>query len=310
MVVNTKTKVIGGLGIVTIAVVTSLLVIKKSVVEVPVAVSGQVGPQYAQPVLYNGRYAILQSTFGFFWLNTERLEAGHVQAISVCQPLLPPSNSGYVLAGGDCNAISDVATLGDQVVAKMWSGQCGAQRLGCGGPRDDGHFLLAFRLGTWEFLGDGADIANSTQGSDPQGVRWSLAATDTTYRNFVWRVEGTVTPGPTPSLTSVPPSPVPPTGVPTSPIPPTVRPCRDFDHPCGVPGPLGRCYNCAGIPICLEIDGACLPYPTRTPTSFAFTPFATPPPLYTPVPTVEPADARPERPHRPIVVPFRPPGPG
>src|SRR6266851_3398224 len=51
--------------------------------------------------LYNGQYAIRQTTFGFLWLDTVALTGGHVQAISVCVAGLPPSDSPYNLAGGD-----------------------------------------------------------------------------------------------------------------------------------------------------------------------------------------------------------------
>ncbi len=182
--------------------------------DVPVTVGGQTIPQIAVPPVYNGKFVLQLSTWGFFWLDTETLTAGHVQVISLCLASFPPSDSGYYLAGGDCNSFSNIASSGGVVVAYTTSGLCWAKQRGCGGPRDDGHMLLAFGLGEgWPFLGDVADIPpNSTQPSDPQGRTWTVVLADTTYRNFIWRVTGG---GATPIPTSTPTAAFTPTPTPT-----------------------------------------------------------------------------------------------
>jgi hypothetical protein len=140
------------------------------------------------PMIYNGQYAIQKTDFGFFWLDTAALHAGLVQVESKCGVGQPPAVTGlYVL--GDCNGISQVSSSGDIVMARQYSGQCGAATDGCGGPRDPdgGTGMFAFRLGTWEYLGrDLPDIPNSTQTADLLGRTWVVQALDGNGRNFLW----------------------------------------------------------------------------------------------------------------------------
>ena len=155
--------------------------------------------------VYNGPYIIQQSDYGFFWLDTSTLRPGHVQVVSKCISLLPPSDSGiYIL--GDCNSITSISSSGNTVLARLFGGQCGAQTRGCGGPRDDGHFRFTFGLGTWDYKGDLGEIPDSTDTADPLGRTWSIDPTDSTQRNFMWHATGGVptTPTPTPTPTPVP----------------------------------------------------------------------------------------------------------
>ncbi len=139
--------------------------------------------------IYNGQFVLKQSDFGFFWLDTQTLEPGHVQAESKCGGFQPPSDSGlYVI--GDCNGISNISSSGSVVLVRQFSGQCSAATVGCPGPRDDGHSRFTFALGTWAYLGDGVEIADSAQTADPQGRTWTLSAVDTGGRNFVWQSSG------------------------------------------------------------------------------------------------------------------------
>jgi len=166
---------------------------------VPVSTSGTVAVTSGIPPVYNGKYVLQQSDYGFFWLDTTTLTPGHVQAVSKCGVGVgaPPSDSNlYVL--GDCNSITDVTTSSAQVLVRLTSGQCRSMSRGCGGLRDDGHWLLLFGLGDWQYIGDATDpflLAGNTfpptgQTTDPQGRTWTLASTDSSQRNFIWQASG------------------------------------------------------------------------------------------------------------------------
>ncbi len=156
---------------------------------VSVTVDGVVGLINGQPAIYSGKYVLQMTEYGFFWLDTAALSAGHVQAVSKCVTGFPPSDTGfYVLA--DCNSITNVSASGLLAVVRMTSGQCGAQSAGCGGPRDDGHWRFTFGLGTWDYKGDLGEIPESTDTADPLGRTWSIDAADSSGRNFVWHSSG------------------------------------------------------------------------------------------------------------------------
>jgi hypothetical protein len=141
------------------------------------------------PPVYNGRFVLKQSDYGFFWLDTMTLEPGHIQAVSKCSGFQPPSDSGlYVI--GDCNGISNISSSGNVVLVRQFDGNCGAATRGCPGPRDDGHSRFTFALGTWEYLGDGVEISDSAQTTDPQGRTWTISAVDTGGRDFIWQSSG------------------------------------------------------------------------------------------------------------------------
>ncbi len=150
---------------------------------------GIVGITTGVPPKYSGQYVLQQTEYGFFWLDTSALRGGHVQAVSKCSGGLPPSDSGfYVLA--DCNSITNISASGSLAVVRMTSGQCGAQSVGCGGIRDDGHWRFTFGLGTWDYRGDLGEIPDSTQTTDPLGRTWSIQPTDITGVHFVWHSSG------------------------------------------------------------------------------------------------------------------------
>src|ERR1700693_3932859 len=187
---------------------------------VPISTSGVVSIG-GVPRVYNGRYVLQLSDYGFFWLVTTTLTPGHVQAVPKCGVGMPPSDSNlYPL--GDCNTITDVTTSSSQVLVRLTSGQCRSMSRGCGGPRDDGHWGLLFGLGNWQYLGDATDpyllLGNTFpptgQTADPQGRTWTMTSTDTSQRNFIWQAFGGVTPTPTPTPT---PAAVPPTARATAP---------------------------------------------------------------------------------------------
>jgi PKD repeat protein len=154
--------------------------------EVPYTAPGIISLGAALPV-YNGKYAIKKTDFGFLWLDTTSLQPGLVQVEAKCGTGQPPSDTGiYVI--GDCNGISNVSTSGTLVVGRQFSGQCGAAIVGCNGGRTNGTGTFFFRLGTWEFLGQDnqPDIVDSTQTADQQGRTWNVQALDTGGRNFKW----------------------------------------------------------------------------------------------------------------------------
>ena len=150
---------------------------------------GFVGITTGVPPTYTGQYVLQMTDFGFFWLDTVALRGGHVQAISSCAPGFPSSDSGFYVVG-DCESITEVRSNGSVVLVLSTSGQCGAMTRGCGGPRDDGHWLFAFGLGTWEYQGDGVVIPESTQTADPLGRSWNILPTDATGTHFVWHSSG------------------------------------------------------------------------------------------------------------------------
>jgi len=156
------------------------------------------------PPIYNDKYVIQKTDFGFLWLDTAALQGGLVQVEAKCGTGQPAAVTGlYVL--GDCNGITNVSSSGSTVLARQFSGQCGAASDGCGGPRDPdgGTGMFAFRLGTWEYLGrTTTDIPDSTQTADLQGRTWKAEATDGTGRNFTFTASGNPTTPPTASATA------------------------------------------------------------------------------------------------------------
>jgi hypothetical protein len=139
------------------------------------------------PMIYNDKWAIQKSDFGFLWLDTSTLQPGIVQVEAKCGLGQPPPVTGvYVL--GDCNGITNVSSSGNTVLARQYSGQCAAAVQGCGGVRVDGTGMFSFRLGTWEYLGQTSDdIPDSTQTTDLAGRTWVVLALDTTGRHFLWK---------------------------------------------------------------------------------------------------------------------------
>lgn len=164
--------------------------------EVPYTAPGIISLGAALPI-YNGKYAIKKTDFGFLWLDTTSLQPGLVQVEAKCGTGQPPSDTGiYVI--GDCNGISNVSTSGTLVVGRQFSGQCGAAKQGCNGGRVNGTGNFFFRLGTWEYLGtDLPDIVDSTQIADLQGRTWNVQAMDTGGRNFKWVATGNANSPPT-----------------------------------------------------------------------------------------------------------------
>ncbi len=158
---------------------------------VPYTAPGIISKGAAIPI-YNGKYALQKTDFGFMWLDTTALQPGLVQVEAKCGTGQPPSDTGiYVI--GDCNGISSVSTSGTTVVARQFSGQCGAATQGCNsGTRVNGTGNFFFTLGTFAYLGQDVlpDIIDSTQTADLQGRTWSVQALDTGGRNFQWVATG------------------------------------------------------------------------------------------------------------------------
>jgi PKD domain-containing protein/List-Bact-rpt repeat protein len=146
------------------------------------------------PPIYNGQYVIQKTDFGFLWLDTVALQGGLVQVEAKCGTGQPPSAIGlYVI--GDCNGITNVSSSGNIVLARQFSGQCGAATDGCSGPRDSdgGTGMFVFTLGTWAYQGrTNTDIPDSTQTSDPQGRTWKVTANS--LSSFTWTATGGNTP--------------------------------------------------------------------------------------------------------------------
>src|SRR6266542_2849168 len=144
------------------------------------------------PALYNGQYVMQKTDFGFLWVDTVALVGGHVQVESKCGLGQPISVTGlYVL--GDCNGISDIKSTGAVVLARQLSGQCGAAKLGCSGPRDDGHAYFLFGLGggfPYQGYGTGTEAGDSTQTADLQGRTWSVTTIDGATGRFEWVATG------------------------------------------------------------------------------------------------------------------------
>ncbi len=156
---------------------------------VSVDTDGVVGVITGVPPLYSGHYVLQMTEFGYFWLDTSSLVGGHVQAVSKCSGGFPPSDSGYYVLA-DCNTITSISASGTLSVVRMTSGQCGAQSVGCGGLRDDGHWRFTFGLGTWDYRGDLGEIPDSTDTADPLGRTWTIQPSDGTLRHFLWQSSG------------------------------------------------------------------------------------------------------------------------
>lgn len=151
------------------------------------------------PVIYNGQYVLAQTDFGFFWLDTEALVAGHVQALSKCAGGWPMSDSNLYVVG-DCNGITNISSSGNRVLARNLSGNCSAMKRFCNGPRDDGHVYILFALGNWGYLaGEEHDIPDSTQTTDLQGRIWNIHNDPlfTDGQHFIFHSDGNPTAPPT-----------------------------------------------------------------------------------------------------------------
>ena len=167
---------------------------------VPFTANGLVSLTGGAPI-YNGRYVLKQSDFGFFWLDTVTLSPGHVQAESKCGGFQPPADTDiYVI--GDCNGITNIASSGNVVLVRQFNGQCGAAKHFCNGLRDDGHTRFTFALGSFAYLGDQGEIPDSTQTTDLAGRTWTIQPTDSTGLNFVWQGSGQPTMPPTANATA------------------------------------------------------------------------------------------------------------
>jgi len=151
--------------------------------------------------IYNGRYVIIQSDFGFFWLDTQTLAPGHIQALSKCGPW-PPSDSNLYTTS-DCNGITNVSSSGSLVLARVLIGGCaGSEIRGCGGPRDPGHSYIMFSLGDFAYLPtEEHDIPDSTQAADPQGRTWTMTQTDP--RHFIFHTDGNPTAPPAANVSAI-----------------------------------------------------------------------------------------------------------
>src|SRR5262249_9006747 len=153
----------------------------------------------AVPPVYNDKYVMQKTDFGFLWLDTVALQGGNIQVEAKCGTGQPtPVTNIYVR--GDCNGITNIDTAADIVLARQLSGQCGAATLGCNGSTTNGTGYFAFRLGTWEYLGPtNQDILTpSSQAADPAGRTWRVQATGD-GKNFTWIASGNPNTPPTAS---------------------------------------------------------------------------------------------------------------
>ena len=146
------------------------------------------------PPIYNGKYVIQKTDFGFMWLDTTSLQPGLVQGEAKCGVGQPASDTNiYVI--GDCNGTTNVVTGDNLVVAGQFSGQCGVALQGCNGGRVNGTGQFYFRLGTFEYLGQdlGTAFTPSTATADLQGRTWKVVegAEPGGYRSAVAFVGGT-----------------------------------------------------------------------------------------------------------------------
>ncbi len=169
---------------------------------VSVTTPGIVSVTSALLPIYNGQYVLQTTDFGFLWLDTAALRGGLVEAESSCAPGMPPSNSGIYVVG-DCNGTGTISSSGNYVLVRQFNSQCGAAEKGyCGGPSIRGPARLTFGLGgSWPYLGDLGDVADSTQTTDPQGRTWWVESLDLWH--FVWHASGAPNAPPTAAATAV-----------------------------------------------------------------------------------------------------------
>src|SRR6266404_2085741 len=156
---------------------------------VPVTTSGVVSLTSALPPIYNGQYVLQTTDFGFLWLDTTALRGGLVEAEAKCDSGQPLSSTNIYVTG-DCNGTGTVSSSGSVALVRQFNSNCGVAMAGCNGPRIRGPARLTFALGTWKYLGDGGDIPDSTQTTDPQGRTWTVQPVDTTETNFIWQSSG------------------------------------------------------------------------------------------------------------------------
>ncbi len=158
--------------------------------QVPYSAPGFISVISSVPPIYNGRFVLQTTDFGFLWLDTVSLQAGLVEAEAKCDVHQPPSSSNIYVTG-DCNGISSVSSSGNYVLVRQFNSQCGAATQGCNGPSIRGPARLTFGLGgDWPYLGDLGDLPDSTQATDPQGRTWTIQPTDQTSLNFLWTASG------------------------------------------------------------------------------------------------------------------------
>ncbi len=167
---------------------------------VSVTVNGIISVISSDPPIYNGQYVLQTTDFGFLWLDTVALKSGLVEAEAKCGVGQPPSNSNIYVTG-DCNGTSDISSSGNYVLVRQYNSQCGAATKGCDGPSIRGPARLTFGLGgTWPYLGDLGDLADSTQTVDPQGRTWWIETVDLTH--YIWHASGAPNAPPTAGATA------------------------------------------------------------------------------------------------------------
>ena len=155
--------------------------------DVPVTVNGIISVTSALPPIYNQKYVLQTTDFGFLWLDTVALTSGLVEAEAKCGVGQPPSNSNIYVTG-DCNGTGNISSSGNYVLVRQFNSQCGAATRGCDGPSIRGPARLTFELGTWAYKGDLGDLADSTQTADPQGRTWTIETVDLTH--YIWHASG------------------------------------------------------------------------------------------------------------------------
>jgi hypothetical protein len=186
---------------VALVVLMSVLPTVVSAQNVAVTTPGIVSVTSALLPIYNGQYVLQTTDFGFLWLDTVALKGGLVEAESSCAPGMPPSNSGIYVVG-DCNGTGTISSSGNYVLVRQFNSQCGAAEKGyCGGPSIRGPARLTFGLGgSWPYLGNLGDLADSTQTTDPQGRTWWVESLDLWH--FVWHASGAPNAPPTSGATA------------------------------------------------------------------------------------------------------------
>jgi PKD repeat protein len=168
--------------------------------DVPVTVNGIISVTSALPPIYNQKYVLQTTDFGFLWLDSAALQAGLIEAEAKCGVGQPPSNSNIYVTG-DCNGTGNISSSGNYVLVRQFNSQCGAATKGCDGPAIKGPARLTFGLGGgWPYLGDLGNLADSTQTADPQGRTWWVETVDLTH--YIWHANPAPNGPPTASATA------------------------------------------------------------------------------------------------------------
>lgn len=130
---------------------------------------------------YFGKYVIQSIDWGFLWLDTSSLTAGHVGVLGYCAGNIPPPVT-HLYPVGDCNGTGGITTDGTRVIVTNLNSQCGVLCVDCNSNnRVTGRMAFGFMFGSWtwdqSYNTNAVPPTPTSPTTDPQGRSWTVSCT-------------------------------------------------------------------------------------------------------------------------------------